>query len=95
MSIEKKDVLYISKLANIALSDEESVNLTKDINNIVKMVEKINEVDTEGIEPLSTVQEISNVKREDTPQPSLDIEITRKLAPKFDNGHIVVPSVID
>ena len=95
MAITKKDVLHVSKLARIFVDEAQLTSLVKDMAQIVAMVEEINRCDTSGLEPLLSVQDSANVMREDVPGAVLPIETIEKLAPKFENDHIVVPAVIE
>ena len=54
MSVTTKDVTYIAELAKLRFSDEEMVTMTAELNNILHYVEKLNEVDTDGVMPLSS-----------------------------------------
>ena len=99
MSISKEDVIYVAKLAKISLGDgnkdQEIDTLAKEMANIVKFVEKINEVETDSVEPLANVLDLVNVHRDDENEPSLPLETIEKLAPKYESGLIVVPAVIE
>lgn len=95
MAISKEDVIYAAKLARIEVPEDQIDRLAKDMAGIVAFVEKINEVDTAEVEPLLSVQDLSNVMREDVPGPVLSVETVEKLAPRFESGHIVVPAVIE
>lgn len=95
MAISKDDVIYAAKLARIEVPEDQIDRLAKDMAGIVAFVEKINEVDTSKVEPLLSVQDLSNVMREDVPGPVLPVATVEKLAPRFESGHIVVPAVIE
>ncbi|MBL8993619.1 MAG: Asp-tRNA(Asn)/Glu-tRNA(Gln) amidotransferase subunit GatC [Spirochaetia bacterium] len=95
MAISKSDDVYAAKLARIEVAEDQIDRLAKDRAGIVAFVEKINEVDTSKVEPLLSVQDLSNVMREDVPGPVLPVATVEKLAPRFESGHIVVPAVIE
>ena len=95
MAITKKDVLYVAKLSKLNIAEDEAEAFTKDMENIVNFVEKINSVDTEGVEPLASVLDSVNAFREDEAGSSLPREKTEEIAPEFEDGHIVVPAVIE
>lgn len=95
MSISKEDVIYVSRLAQIELPEDQQKSLVKDMKQIVQFVEKINELPTDNVEPLASVLDIHNVTREDVPKKGLETKTIEGLAPKFETGHIVVPAVMD
>lgn len=65
------------------------------MTNIISFVEKLNEVDTQGIEPLTTMSHEINALREDIVQPHLDHELALKSAPKKDSDYFRVPKVLE
>lgn len=95
MSVTKKDVEYIAELARLKLNDEEIENYTVQLNEILTYVEKLNEIDTTNVEPLSHPVEGSNVFREDIVKPSIDREIAFRNAPDRSELFFKVPKVID
>ena len=60
-----KDVEHVAKLARLQLNDEEKTMFTKQLGDILKYVEQMNEVDTTGVEPMSHAIPLKNVMRED------------------------------
>ena len=74
MAISKKEVEYIANLARLKLSQQEVENYTHQLNDILKYMEKLNELDTSEVKPLSHPIENSNVFREDELKPSVTIE---------------------
>jgi aspartyl-tRNA(Asn)/glutamyl-tRNA(Gln) amidotransferase subunit C len=92
--VTQADVLKIAELARLTLSDEELPVFTEQFNKILNHMDQLNEVDTDGVEPLSHVLDLVNATREDEPEKSLDQETVLNLAPKSKNGHIAVPPVI-
>jgi aspartyl-tRNA(Asn)/glutamyl-tRNA(Gln) amidotransferase subunit C len=95
MSIEIKDVEHVAKLARLELTDAEKQQITGQLNAILKYAEKLNELDTESIEPTSHVMALTNVMREDEPRPSWPIEDVMKNAPEEENGQFKVPAVLE
>jgi aspartyl-tRNA(Asn)/glutamyl-tRNA(Gln) amidotransferase subunit C len=95
MAITREQVLHVAKLSRIEVSETDIEKLSTDMAKIVELVEKINEVDTTNVEPLSNVQELESVMRDDIAGAMLPIDTIKKLAPKFESGHIVVPAVIE
>ena len=95
MKITVKDVQYVANLARLELTDEELGNLTKQLDGILTYMNKLNELDTEGIEPLSHVLPLKNVYREDKVTSSLPVEEVLKNAPCREGGFFKVPKVIE
>ncbi|MHB1686854.1 MAG: Asp-tRNA(Asn)/Glu-tRNA(Gln) amidotransferase subunit GatC [Ignavibacteriaceae bacterium] len=94
MSVTRKDVEYIAELARLKFSGEELESFTKDLNEILTYVEKLNELNTGNVEPLSHPVEGSNAFREDIVKPSIDSEQALKNAPDKDESFFKVPKVI-
>ena len=94
MSVTKENVAYIADLARLRFTDDEQEKMTRELNMILHYVEKLNEVDTEGVEPLSSIHDQSNVLREDVEQPSLANAEALKNAPDRQDRFFKVPKVI-
>lgn len=94
MSVTKKDIEKIAELAKLKLSEQESEDFTPQMNEILIYVEKLNELDTENVKPLSHPIEQTNVFREDKLKPSVSTEEALKNAPAKDVQHFKVPKVI-
>lgn len=94
MSVTKDEVKHIAKLAKLQFNDEEIVNFTDDLNKILEYVDKLNELDTENVEPLSHPIEGANVFRDDALRNSVDTENALKNAPKSSHEYFKVPKVI-
>jgi len=95
MKITKQEVEHVAKLARLELSEQEKDKLTDQMSNILTYVEKLNEADTQGIEPTSHVLDIKNVMREDVPEESLSQERALANAPEKAAGHFKVPKIIE
>ena len=95
MSISQEQVQHVARLARLKLSAQESVQFTEEINEILQFVEKLNELDTEQVEPTSHVLPINNVMREDEIKPSLDREEALANAPAKQDGMFQVPPVLE
>ncbi len=63
--IEIKDVKHVAKLARLSLTEEEEIKFSKQMGDILKYVELMNEVDTTGVVPMNHAIHFSNVMRED------------------------------
>ena len=94
MSVTRKDVDHIATLARLEFSEAEKEHFTHQMNEILTYVEKLNELDTSNVEPLSHVIELNNVFREDVVQLSLSQATALQNAPSADDEHFKVPKVI-
>ena len=95
MTINKEAVKKISKLSRIASNDEFETSMIKDLNTILKFVDQLNEVDTKGIEPLSSVVEQKLFQREDVVKKINEKEEILKNSPNKNENYFVVPKVIE
>ncbi|MWV47299.1 Asp-tRNA(Asn)/Glu-tRNA(Gln) amidotransferase subunit GatC [Paenibacillus sp. HJL G12] len=95
MSITNKDVQHVAKLARLNLSTEEEQMFTEQLNAILQYAEKLNELDTDGVEPTTHVLPVSNVMREDVERESLPIEKVMANAPDEEDGQFKVPAVLE
>lgn len=94
MAVTKKDVEKIAELARLKFSDGELERFTPQMNEILTYMEKLNELNTEYVEPLSHPVEQTNVFRDDEIEPSITTEEALKNAPAKDDHHFKVPKVI-
>lgn len=95
MKISRKEVQHVSELARLNLSKEEQEKLLEQLNQILTYMDKLNELDTEGIEPLSHVLPIRNVFKEDKMKESLPRETLLANAPAKEGDFYEVPKVIE
>ncbi|HBU85861.1 Asp-tRNA(Asn)/Glu-tRNA(Gln) amidotransferase subunit GatC [Paenibacillus sp. UMB7766-LJ446] len=95
MSISNNDVQHVAKLARLNLTAEEEQTLTGQLNAILKYAEKLNELDTDDIEPTTHVLHVSNVMRDDETKESLSIEQVMRNAPEEEDGQFKVPAVME
>ena len=79
-------------LARLALSDEEVERMAGELSGILDHVERMNELDLDGVEPTSHVVELENVLRADEPRPSWPREKVLESAPEPADGAFRVPS---
>ncbi|HUI31523.1 MAG TPA: Asp-tRNA(Asn)/Glu-tRNA(Gln) amidotransferase subunit GatC [Candidatus Acidoferrales bacterium] len=94
MAVTIKDVEHIAKLAKLEFDEDEKVKFTEQFNEILAFMEKLNELDTSNVEPLSHVIELQNVFREDEVKPSTSTEEALKNAPSRTDRFFKVPKVI-
>ena len=90
--IDRDQVLYVAKLARLRVSDDEVDRIADELSKILEHVEKMDELDLDGVEPTSHVVELQNVLREDEPRPCLPREQALAGAPDVAEGGFRVPS---
>lgn len=96
MSVTKDDVHYVANLARLQLKDEEAEGLKEDMNKILGYMEKLNELDTENVEPLEHVTEITaSTFRKDEAKEPISHDDALKNAPDADSDYFRVPRVIE
>ena len=88
-----KDVEHVAKLARLELSDSETEMFSKQLGDILKYVEQMNEIDTTGVEPMPHPNEVYNVMREDEVKYEQTKEELMKNAPYEENGFFRVPKI--
>ncbi len=93
--IDRQQVEKVAKLARLDLSDGELTEFTGQLSSILEYIEKLNELDTDSVEPLSHCLPVHNVFREDVVIPSLDVAAALKNAPASFDNHFKVPKVLD
>ncbi len=89
----KIDVAHVAKLANLKLSPNEKDRFEKQLSDVLSYIDKLNEVDTENIEPTSQVTGLENVTREDEVRPSLPQEEVLKNTKSKHNGMFKVKAI--
>jgi aspartyl-tRNA(Asn)/glutamyl-tRNA(Gln) amidotransferase subunit C len=82
----------VARLARLRLSDEEVERMSGELSSVLDHIEKIAELDLDGVEPTSHVVELENVLRPDEPRPSLPRERALEEAPAADETGFRVPS---
>ena len=98
MKITNEDVRRVAELAALALRDDEVERMAKDLDNILSHIDKLNELDTTGVEPMAQVlfeAEETATLREDRERPSLSNAEALANAPASGGGYYKVPKVID
>jgi aspartyl-tRNA(Asn)/glutamyl-tRNA(Gln) amidotransferase subunit C len=94
MAVTLKDVEHIAKLAKLEFTDEEKEKFTHQLNQILEYMEHMNKLDTQAVEPLLHVIELSNVFRADEVKESISTEEALKNAPSKTEQFFKVPKVI-
>jgi aspartyl-tRNA(Asn)/glutamyl-tRNA(Gln) amidotransferase subunit C len=98
VKITEKEVRYVAGLANLTLSDAETARMQADLDGILEHIERLNEVDTTGVEPMTQVLfdagETATL-RDDVPVAPLGNEAALENAPQSGGGYFKVPRVIE
>ena len=95
MKISKEQVEKVAKLARLHVTEGEKDAFAKQLSQILTHVEKLNQYDTTGIEPTSTVLGQVNVFREDRVRPSLPADKALANAPEREADGFCVPKIIE
>ena len=95
MQIDENLISRLENLARLQLSSDEREKIQNDMNEILKMVGKLDELDTKDVEPLVYINEEINSLRNDEVKHQVKNEDALKNAPDKDNQHFKVPKVID
>jgi aspartyl-tRNA(Asn)/glutamyl-tRNA(Gln) amidotransferase subunit C len=95
MKIDRELLDKIAHLSRLEFDEKDAKKMMADMTNIVNWVDKLNEVDTTGVEPLTTMSHEINVMREDELKPHLPHDLALKNAPKKDADFFRVPKVIE
>ncbi|PLY02165.1 MAG: Asp-tRNA(Asn)/Glu-tRNA(Gln) amidotransferase GatCAB subunit C [Desulfuromonas sp.] len=95
MKITRKEVEHVAVLARLALKDNELDRFTGEMDQILGYVEKLNELDTEGIIPTAHAVPVENAFRDDVVRPSIGIDKALQNAPDPADGCFRVPKVIE
>lgn len=95
MSLSTEDVKRIAYLARVEVSEQEAAALLPQLSNILNLVEQMQAVNTEGIEPMSHAQDVSLRTREDKVTEQDRHQAFQVVAPKVERGLYLVPKVID
>ena len=90
--IEREQVEHVARLARLKLSDEEIQRMAKELSGVLEHVDRISELDLDGVEPTSHVIELVNVLRPDEPRPSWERDEVLEPAPDPAGGSFRVPS---
>ena len=95
MSIDLKTIKHISKLSRISVDEEKADKLAGDLNSIFKFIEKLNQLKTNNIEPLTSVAETTLKLRTDEVKSKDLREQVIKNSPQDNEDYFVVPKVIE
>jgi aspartyl-tRNA(Asn)/glutamyl-tRNA(Gln) amidotransferase subunit C len=104
--VSEKDVNYVAELAHLELTETERARMLRDLNSILGYIERLNELDTAGVEPMAQVstryaadvdrgEAFAYAMRPDEPVPSLPHDAAMSNAPQTDGTFFKVPKVIE
>ncbi len=95
MTIDNKLITYLESLGRIELTEEERVKCEKDLQDILSYMDTLNELDTEGVEPLSHSFPVTNVFHEDVVLNAPNRESLLSNAPRQKDGCFKVPKTVN
>ncbi|HEY3247602.1 MAG TPA: Asp-tRNA(Asn)/Glu-tRNA(Gln) amidotransferase subunit GatC [bacterium] len=95
MSIDRRTVEYVARLARLQLTEEETDRFVQQLGSILAYCATLNELATEDVEPTSQVVMVTGAERDDAVGASLPRDEVLAVAPAHDAGFFKVPPVID
>ena len=94
MVISTEEVRYIASLARLEFSPAEEMELARQMSSILRYMQMLNELDTEGVEPMTHVSDLHGVVRNDIVKPGIGVEEALRNAPDTLGDYFRVPKVI-
>ncbi len=95
MKIDRETLHKIAHLSRLEFDEKDAEKMMQDMTNIVNWVEKLNEVNTEGVEPLTTMSHELNAFRQDKVGEQLSRQDALNNAPASDSEYFRVPKVLE
>jgi aspartyl-tRNA(Asn)/glutamyl-tRNA(Gln) amidotransferase subunit C len=95
MSIDAATVKKVARLARIRVEEGELEPLAAELSGIITWIEQLNEVDTEGVQPMASTEAVTLPMRDDVVTEGGDPAVVLANAPKADRGFFVVPKVVE
>jgi len=95
MSLDKATVSKIANLARLQISEDEIEGLSKELNDILHWVEKLDQVNTDGVEPMTSVANMSLFRRDDVITSGNIRDKVLANAPDTEDGYFLVPKVVE
>ena len=90
--IDREQVLHVARLSRLELSDDEVGRMATELSSVLGHIEKIGELDLDGVPPTSHVVEVANALRPDVPKECLPRDVALSQAPAVQDGGFLVPS---
>ncbi|EMI27663.1 Asp-tRNA(Asn)/Glu-tRNA(Gln) amidotransferase subunit GatC [Rhodopirellula europaea] len=88
------DIQKLARLARLQLTEQEQTDFGPQITDILGFVEQLSELDTSGVEPMTSALDVENRFRDDVPDKSLSSEVATRTAPASQDGTFLVPPVL-
>jgi aspartyl-tRNA(Asn)/glutamyl-tRNA(Gln) amidotransferase subunit C len=95
MKLSREDVLHITSLARLGVTDAEIEKIQVQLSNILENFEILSSVDTEGVPPTAQSIALQNVMREDVIKPSLPVDAVLANAPRQESEFFKVNAVLE
>lgn len=95
MAIERKDVVHVARLARLELTEAEIERMMSDLRSIIGYVEKLGELDTEGVVPTAHVAVEAAPLRADEVAPCFEPDVALREAPRQSGGGFAVPAFVE
>ncbi|HYW02381.1 MAG TPA: Asp-tRNA(Asn)/Glu-tRNA(Gln) amidotransferase subunit GatC [Gammaproteobacteria bacterium] len=95
MSFKAGDVQAVAHLARLSIDDSRVPDYARDLSRILDLVEQMNRVDTDAVNPLAHPLDMAQRMREDEPRETVDRDAYQAVAPKVRDGLYVVPRVVE
>src|SRR3989344_1943953 len=89
------DIDYVSKLANLPLTDREKALFSEQLSDVLSYISKLNEIDTNKVKPIAHIANLVNITRGDETSPSLSQDEALKNASKTYNGFFEVDAIFE
>jgi aspartyl-tRNA(Asn)/glutamyl-tRNA(Gln) amidotransferase subunit C len=90
--ISREQVLHVARLARLRLAEDELDRMSRELSSVLDHIEKISELELDGVPPTSHVIDVENVMRADEPRPSRPVERVLAEAPDPADGGFRVPT---
>jgi aspartyl-tRNA(Asn)/glutamyl-tRNA(Gln) amidotransferase subunit C len=90
--IEREQVLHVARLARLELSEEEVERMSAELSKVLDHIEKISELDLDGVAPTSHVVAVEDAVRADVSRPSFPRDVVLAAAPEVADDGFAVPS---
>jgi len=94
MSVSRDDVQHVAQLARLDFSEDEEAKMAEELSQILDYVDKLDELDTSGVPPMSHVLDVTNVFRPDEVEERIDRAEALEPAPEADDEYFRVPKVV-
>lgn len=95
MKISRDEVLHVAELARLTVDDDAVETFSEQLGGILEYVEKLSRVDTSAVPPTAHAVEMANAFRKDETTRHLDRDEAMANAPEAEDGHFIVPKVIE